>query len=191
MIGAVVAVLMALCHPAQATVIVATNTVSFEGFSGGVGQPSDYLYITYDVNETSPGVYDYDYDLSTIAPEALSSFTIGGMTDPLITTGMAISNYGHASVSGSGFDSDSVGWVWGFSSGITSDDLSFTSPIAPGSATFTANDHDIEWESGSLIPAPVPVPEPSALALLAVASAMAGCLFKYRRTPKLAVKKIS
>ena len=62
MMGTAVAALMALCHPAQATVIVATNTVSFEGISGGVAQPSDFLFITYDVNETSPGVYEYDYD---------------------------------------------------------------------------------------------------------------------------------
>lgn len=179
-----VASLIAVCIPARATVIIAPNTVSFEGLSGGVLQPSYDLSITYDVNEINPGVYEYDYDLSTTAAEKLTSFTIGGAPDPIDTDTMIISNYGHASVSGSGFDSDSVGWVWAFNSGVTSDDLSFTSDIAPGYATFTANDDDIEWSSGAMIPAPVPEPEPSSFALFAGVAALAGGLLKRRSAAK-------
>jgi hypothetical protein len=158
-------------------VVVPQQTVSYVGVSGGIAQPNDSLYITYQVNEIGSGIYEYDYDLQTINPEALTSFTIGGDGDPLDTTGMAMLGYGKAEVDASGFDGDSVGWDWGFNSDVTSDDVSFTSDVAPGYADFTVNDDDIEW--GSPAPLPAPVPEPSAFALIA-ASAFAFCLLKDR-----------
>ncbi len=177
-IVAVAVALVALSQAAKAIVIVSTNTVTFEGTSGGSPQPSDHLSITYDVNEISPGVYEYDYDLSTAVPQDLSSFTIGGSADPLNTATMTIVNYGSASQLASGFNSDSVGWVWAYSAGVTADDVSFTSDIAPGTSTFTVNDDDVEWTSGALIPAPVP--EPSSLSLLGAATALI-CVLGFRK----------
>jgi hypothetical protein len=191
-LAAVGTLLLVASFQARAAVIIATNTIAYEGTSGGNALPSDYLYITYAVNQLSNGSYEYDYDLLTVNPEKLTSFTIGGLGDPIDTQTMAIFNYGSASVTGSGFDSNSVGWVWGFNADVTSDTLSFTSYIAPGYASFTANDDDIEWESTplTLIPAPVPVPEPSSYALLGVA-ACAFCLIGLRRPAKLQTQKIS
>lgn len=162
---------------AGAIVIIAPQTVSYVGVSNGASQPNDRLYITYEVIEICAGTFEYSYDLQTMNPEALTSFTIGGGDDPLITTGMTMVDYGKADPDDSGFNSDSVGWDWGFKSNVTSDDVSFTSDVAPGYADFTANDDDIEWTSPS--PLPAPVPEPSVFTLLA-ASAFAFCLIKDR-----------
>lgn len=169
--------LAAASFQARAIIIVAPQTVSFVGVSDGASQPNNRLYITYEVNEAGSGLFEYDYNLQTINPEALTSFTIGGNGDPLDTSGMSMLNFGKAEEDASGFNSDSVGWDWGFNSDVTSDDLSFTSDIAPGYAGFTVNDDDMEWTSPALLPAPVP--EPSAFTLI-VASAFAFCLLRDR-----------
>ncbi|MGH7941266.1 MAG: PEP-CTERM sorting domain-containing protein [Limisphaerales bacterium] len=175
-IGLAIAIcIAAVSFPARAQIIIPCETESFVGISDGILQPDYCLYITYGVNEIASGLYQYDYELQTIEPEALTSFTIGGLTDPLDTTGMAMLDYGKTEVGASGFNSDSVGWDWGFNSQVTSDDVSFTSTVAPGYADFTANDDDMEWTSPGLIAAPVP--EPSTLTLL-MASAFAFCLLK-------------
>lgn len=185
LIATAIAILLAAASfQARATIVIAPQTVSFVGNSDGVIHPNNCLYITYEVNETSSGVYEYDYDLQTINPEALTSFTIGGAGDPLITTGLSMLDYGKAEAEASGFNGDSVGWDWGFNSDVTSDDVSFTSDIAPGYADFTANDDDMAWTSPALLPAPVPVPEPATLALLVASSAFAFCLLKDRLTPR-------
>jgi hypothetical protein len=167
----------AVSFQARAIVIIAPQTVSFVGVSDGVSQPNECLYITYEVNEIRSGIYEYNYDLQTVNPEALTSFTIGGTSDPLDTVGICMLDYGKTDPGASGFNSVSVGWDWGFNSHVTSDDVSFTSDVAPGYAGFTANDDDVEWSS----PAPLaaPVPEPSSFALL-IGSAFAFCLLRDR-----------
>jgi hypothetical protein len=178
---AIAILLGAASFQARAIIIIAPQTVSFVGVSDGVTHSDNRLYITYQVNELSSGIFEYDYQLQTINPEALTSFTIGGAADPLITAGMSMLDYGSAEADASGFNSDSVGWDWGFNSDVTSDDVSFTSDIAPGYADFTANDDDMAWTSPALLPAPVP--EPSTFALL-MASAFAFCLLKDRLTTR-------
>jgi hypothetical protein len=179
----VAGLLAAVAFQGRAIIVVPPQTVSFEGVSDGHTIPNDKLFITYEVTEIQTGLYEYNYALSTYTPEALTSFTIGGAADPLDTQGMKMLDYGCAEKDASGFDGNSVGWVWGFNSDVTHDDVSYTSPVAPGDAAFTVNDDDIEWGSPALIAAPVsdpaPVPEPSAMALL-VASAFAFCLLKDR-----------
>jgi len=174
---AVAIFLAAASFQARAIVVVAPQTVSFVGISDGVSQPNNCLYITYEVNEIGSGVFEYNYDLLTVNPEALTSFTIGGYGDPLNTAGISMLDYGKAEKDASGFSTDSVGWDWGFNSDITCDDVSFTSNTAPGYAGFTVNDDDMEWSSPALLPAPVP--EPSTFTLIA-ASAFAFCLLKDR-----------
>jgi hypothetical protein len=169
--------LAAASFQARAMIVIAPLTVCFEGYSGGVSHPNDCLYITYDVNEICPGVYEYSYDLLTDRPQALTSFTIGGSGDPLDTSGMSMVSYGKSDANDSGFSSDSVGWDWGFNSNVTRDDISFTSGVAPGYAGFTVNDDDMQWSSPAMLAAPVP--EPSTFAML-VASAFAFCLLKDR-----------
>ncbi len=182
MISAVAVALLAVSLvTAKATVVVATNTVVYQGLVNGVPNPGYLLDITYDVTFNG-SLYNYNYLLTTTPSESIYSFTVGGAPDPLNTATMAIVNYGGASVTGSGISNNSVGWLWGFNSGITSADVSFTSQIAPGTATFTLNDDDILWTSPPPIPAPVP--EPSTLALLGVAAAGFG-FFKNRRAVKL------
>lgn len=184
---AVASLFAAHAFQGRAIIVVPQQTVSFEGVSDGHTVPDDLLCITYEVNEINTGVYEYSYDLSTYVPEDLTSFTIGGAHDPLDTQGMKMLSYGAADQAASGFNSNSVGWDWGFNLNVTEDEVSYTSPIAPGEAAFTVNDDDIEWSSPALIPAPVsdaaPVPEPTGLALL-VASAFAFCLLKDRVTLK-------
>lgn len=177
----------AMALSASASVVVATNTVTFFGIVDGTNDPAYQLNIKYDVTLNS-GVYNYNYLLTTAPGEDLYAFTLGGAPDPIDTQTMAILSYGGASPSASGISSDSVGWIWGFNSGVTSADVSFTSDIAPGTATFTLNDDDIAWTSPPPIPAPVP--EPSSWALLA-ASAFVYGFFRFRRTPKLKLQKIS
>jgi hypothetical protein len=169
--------LAAVSFHARAIIVVAPQMVSFVGLSDGVSQPNNCLYITYEVDEIRSGIYEYNYDLLTVNPEALTSFTIGGVGDPLDTSGMSMLDYGKADADASGFNSDSVGWDWGFNSDVTSDDVSFTSDVAPGYAGFTVNDDDMEWGSPALLPAPVP--EPGTFTLL-VASAFVFCLLKDR-----------
>lgn len=177
----VAVLLAAVAYQGRAIIVVPPQTVSFEGISDGRTLPTDQLYITYEVSEIRTGVYEYSYNLSTYFPQDLTSFTIGGATDPIDTKGMIITDYGCADKDASGFNNNSVGWDWGFDSDVTHDDVSYTSPVAPGDATFTVNDDDIEWSSPALIPAPVsdpaPAPEPSVVTLL-VASAFAFCLLK-------------
>ncbi|HEX3625766.1 MAG TPA: hypothetical protein VH280_10105 [Verrucomicrobiae bacterium] len=179
---AIAILLLAASIQARANIIIAPQTVSFVGISNGRAHPNDRLYITYEVDEIRSGIFEYEYDLQTIDPKALTSFTIGGADDPLITTGLSMLDYGHAEENASGFNSDSIGWDWGFNSDVTCDHLSFISDVAPGYADFTANDDDMAWTSPALLAAPVP--EPSAFTLLAV-SAFAFCLLKDRlRTPR-------
>lgn len=179
----VAGLLAAVAFQGRAIIVIPPQTVSFEGVSDGHTIPNDKLFIAYEVTEIQTGLYEYNYDLTTCNPEALTSFTIGGAGDPIDTQGMKMLDYGYADKDASGFDSNSVGWDWGFNSDVTHDDVSYTSPIEPGDAAFTVNDDDVEWSSPALIPAPVsdtaPVPEPSAMALL-VASAFAFCLLKDR-----------
>lgn len=190
MLYAVAVAVTAMALSARATVIVSTNTVAYTGIVNGTPDPTYQLDITYDVTLDS-GVYTYNYLITTAPSESLYSFTLGGAPDPIDTQTMAIQNYGGASVSASGISANSVGWLWGFNSGITTADVSFTTSIAPGFATFTFNDDDILWSSPPPIPAPVlaPVPEPSTMALLA-ASALVFGLFRYRRTYKLSPQKV-
>src|ERR1700744_2378606 len=124
-ISAVAVALLAVSMiTAKATVIVATNTVTYQGLVNGVPNPSYLLNITYDVTLDS-GLYTYNYLLSTTPAESIYSFTIGGAPDPINTSTMAIVNYGGASVSGSGFSNNSVGWLWAFNSNISTADVSF------------------------------------------------------------------
>src|SRR5215469_9038670 len=106
------ALLLVASFQARAAVIIATNTIAYVGTSNGSQLPGSLLYITYDVNETSPGLYEYDYDLRTASPEPLTAFTIGGLPDPIDTQTMAMLNYGSSLVAASGFDNNSVGWAW-------------------------------------------------------------------------------
>jgi hypothetical protein len=181
-ISAVAALLVTGCLTANATVIVATNTATYEGVVDGTLNSHYLLNITYDVTLDS-GIYTYNYLLATVPSEDLYSFTLGGAPDPIDTQTMAIVNYGGASITASGISNDSVGWLWGFNSGVTSADVSYTSTIGPGTATFTLNDDDITWSSPS--PLPAPVPEPSSLAIMAASVAGLGFL-KYRRAAKSA-----
>ena len=71
------------CH-AKATVVVATNTVVYQGLVNGVPNPNFLLDITYDVTLNN-GLYNYNYLLTTTPSEAIYSFTIGGAPDPLNT----------------------------------------------------------------------------------------------------------
>jgi hypothetical protein len=179
---AMVAALGLLCRPAQAIVVVATNTVNFSGIYNSTPEPSYQLSITYDVTENNSGLYTYNYDLVTTPAEPIYSFSIGGVLDPIDTATM-VQSYSLAEGSpASAVLNNSVVWEWAATPpGITSDDVSFTSDLAPGLATFTVSDDDILWNSPGSIPAPVtPVPEPSAFALLT--GLAFGCgLFWYRR----------
>ena len=185
MIFAVLAAFTFLCRPAQAIVIeVGTNT--YEGITDGSMNPSYLLTIDYEVDfSSSSDLYTYDYILSTAPAESLYSFAIGGQPDPINTSGLVIVNYGGAVVGASGATGNSVVWGWGVSSAITSTTVSFTSPIGPEPATFTANDDDIAWSAPALIPAPVP--EPSFFALLTGIVFVCG-LFRYRKAVSLKPK---
>jgi len=177
---------MAVGHSARATIITeGTNTYS--GIFNGSYNPAYQLTIAYEVTLSS-GVYTYDYSLTTTPAEDLTSFTIGGNNNPINTNTLGNMIFGLASPIASGYNSDSVGWLWGFNSGVTADSVGFTSDLPPGLVSYTANDDDIEWSSPDLIPAPVP--EPSSLALLAGA-ALIFCFVKYRRPAKLQPQKIS
>jgi hypothetical protein len=187
---AIGAVCLAFCHPAQGIVVVleaGTNSYAGVDATTGLPDPTHQLAIAYEVTETtgSTPFYTYDYTLTTTPTEDLTSFTIGANTDPINTQtiGDFTFNYGQAIPAGSGFNSYSVGWDWGFNSGITTDSVGFSSYIPPGVAAYTANDDGIDWNSPALIPAPVP--EPSSLALLAAGAAVGFGLVKYRRPAKL------
>ena len=191
MVITIAVALMVVGHGARAAIIVqGTNTYAGINSLNGLPNPAYQLTIAYEVTESPSDVYTYSYTLTTTPDEDLTSFTIGGNTEPINTQtiGDFAFNYGQALPAGSGFNNFSVGWDWGFNSGITSDTVGFSSDIAPGLGTFTVNDDDIVWNSPSLIPAPVP--EPSAYALLAGAALMFG-LLKYRRPAKLQLQKIS
>jgi hypothetical protein len=184
---AIAAVLMAAALSARATIITqGTNTYS--GDFNGTFYPSYQLTIAYEVTENNSDVYTYDYTLTTTPAEDLTSFTIGGMNDPINTNTMGNLIYGMASPLGSGIRSNSVIWEWGFNSSVSSDTVGFTSDLPPSLVSFTANDDDLEWSSPALIPAPVP--EPSTYALLAGAALVFGFL-KFRRPAKLQPQKIS
>jgi hypothetical protein len=199
MVIAIAAVLMAVGHSARAIIVVMDGTNSYSGINAttGLPDPSYQLTIAYEVTETTGNnpysgnipYYTYDYTLTTTPSEDLTSFTIGGNSDPINTATINLFpfNYGVAIPAASGFNLDSVGWDWGFSSGITSDTVGFSSEIAPSLAAYTANDDGIDWSSPALIPAPVP--EPSSVALLAGAVMVVG-FFKYRRPAKLQVQEI-
>jgi hypothetical protein len=174
-----------LCRPAQAMVIIPATNVVFNGLVDGTPNPAYQLDITYDVTFSS-GLYEYDYNIATVPTENIYSFALGGPVDPINTTGLNIINYGGAVVGASGFNSQSVVWNWSFLSPATNTTVSFTSPLGPVMATFTANDDDIAWTSPPPIPAPgpvAPVPEPSTFALLTALAFVYG-LFRYRRALK-------
>jgi hypothetical protein len=182
---AVLAAFTFLCRPAQAIVLeVGTNT--YDGIVDGSLNPSYLLTIDYEVDFSSMSdLYTYQYILSTAPAENIYSFTIGGVPDPINTTGLVIVNYGGAIVGASGATGNSVIWAWGVAFPVTSTTVSFTSPIGPELATFTANDDDIAWSAPALIPAPVP--EPSSFALLTGLAFMWG-LFRYRKAISLKLK---
>jgi hypothetical protein len=187
---AVAVAFLAVGYSAQAIVMVlenGTNTYSGVDASTGLSDPAYQLTIAYEVTETTGATpyYTYDYTLTTTPGEDLTAFTIGSNTHPIdtLTIGNYTFNDGLAIPAGSGFNSYSVGWDWGFNSGITSDTVGFSSALAPGLGVYTANDDGIDWSSPSLIPAPVPVPEPSTYALLAGAILVFGFV-KYRRPAK-------
>ena len=177
MVIAIAVVLMAAGHSARAMVVIMDGTNTYKGICKSGSQ----LTIAYEVTEAS-GFYTYDYTLTTSPSVDLTSFTIGGISDPIDTQTMGNLVYGHAIPAASGFNKDSVGWDWGLNSRVTTDTVGFTSDISPKLASYTANDDDIEWTSPAFIPAPVP--EPPAAALLAGASLVFG-FFKYRRSAKL------
>jgi hypothetical protein len=183
--GVGVAAFMALCHPAQAIVIIPSTEVTFNGITNGVATSAYQLDITYDVT-FSGGLYEYDYNLVSVPAENIYSFSLGGQVDPIDTAGLNIINYGGAVVGASGFNSDSVAWAWGVSNPALNTTVSFTSPIGPQLATFTVNDDDIAWTAPPPIPAPVP--EPSTLALLSASAFVFGLAF-YRRSVKQNAEK--
>lgn len=191
-----IASLTGLCRSAlaQTNTIIAPTNVIFNGVSGGVSLPSYQLDITYDVTFTPANdLYEYDYTLTTSPSENIYSFSLGGPVDPIDTAGLTITSYGGALPSASGFNSMSVVWGWAESSATTFATISFTSPIGPQLATFTANDDDIAWYAPPPIPAPIPiapVPEPSTFALLTGLAFVYG-LFRYRRAVKQAAKKLA
>lgn len=173
---AITIALMAAGFSARAMVVIMDGSDSCQNNSSGLCQPDYQLAISYEVTETS-GIYTYDYTLTTSPSVDLTSFTIGGFSDPIDTQTMCDLVYGHASPWASGFDCNSVSWDWGRHSRVTSDTVGFTSDLPPGLAAYTANDGDIEWSSPAFIPAPVP--EPSTLALLTGTALVFG-FFKYR-----------
>jgi hypothetical protein len=155
---AAVVTFLALGACAHASIVIPSTEVSFNG----VPYSSDGLSITYEVTQ-SGGLYTYSYDLVTTPEEDLTSFTIGGALNPIDTQGVVISAYGGAISSLSGASSDSVIYEWALDSGITSADVSYTSPNAPTYATFTLNDDGVEWGSPASIPAPAAVREASTI----------------------------
>jgi len=188
----IVAALTGMSIPAQAIIVVAipTNTVTFTGIYNFAPDPAYQLSITYDVTEdNNTGLYTYNYDLVTTPAELLSSFSIGGAPDPIDTFSM-IQSYGLAESSpASAVLNNSVVWEWAAGNDIPSDDVSFTSTIAPGYATFTVSDDDIDWTSPMSIPAPIAsVPEPSSFGLLAVAAFAFGVV-RYRKAASMASAK--
>lgn len=191
-IFAVALATLVLCRPAQAAVIIPSTNVVFNGVINGVSTSAYQLDITYDVNfNATSSLYEYDYTLTTVPAENLYSFSLGGAIDPIDTAGLSILSYGGAVPAASGTNAVSVVWQWSVLSPVTTASVSFTSPIAPQLATFTANDDDIAWTAPPPIPAPIPVapvPEPSTFALLTGIAFVAG-LFRYRRALKLAAKK--
>lgn len=113
------------------------------------------LTITYEVTE-SAGLYTYCYALSTSPGEQLTSFTIGGSPDPVVTDTAVISSYGGADTSLSGVTGDSIIYQWDFNAGVTNADVSYTSSYGPTLATFTLNGDGDTWGSPPSIPAPIP-----------------------------------
>lgn len=150
--------LLAMGLSAHADIVIPSTEVSFNG----IPYFSDALSITYEVTETA-GLYTYSYDLATTPAEYLTSFTIGGALNAIDTQSVFISSYGGADPFLSGVTGDSVIYEWDFNSGITSADVSYTSPNAPMFATFTLNGDGVEWTAPDSVPAPSPVPEASTL----------------------------
>ncbi len=145
---------LGLC--ARASIVIPPTLVDFNG----VPYSSDGLSITYEVTQDS-GLYTYSYAFVTTPANPLTSFTLGGALNPVDTQSVFISSYGAADPFLSGVTSDSIIFEWDAGSGVTSDDVSYTSPNAPILATFTVNDDDVEWGSPNSIPAPAAVPEAS------------------------------
>jgi hypothetical protein len=158
-------------------VIIPSTNVLFTAIYNDAPAPGYDLSITYDVTQTG-SLYEYDYTLNTSPAEDITSFSIGGALDPINTAGLIITA---ADGAVAGTNSMSVAWSWGIESGVTNAFVSFTSPIAPEYATFTASDDDLVWTAPPPIPAPVP--EPSSLAIVA-ASAFGYGLYRFRRNVK-------
>lgn len=136
---------------AQAGIIIPPTTVTFDSSP----TPGYELTIIYEVTQ-SAGLYTYSYALSAPAATPLTSFTIGGAPDPVVTESAVITSYGGADTSLSGVTADSIVYQWDFNSGITTADISYTSAYGPTLATFTLNDDGVVWGSPPGIPAPVP-----------------------------------
>ncbi len=148
----VVVALMAIGFSARAQLVIGSAT--YVGQSGGSSTPFD-LTIDYSVTQTGSS-YLYSYTFSTSLAAQLLSFTLGGSTDPIDTQGLVISDFG---LTDTGLDAvldNSVVFGWDANAGVTNDTVAFTSPLAPGTATFTMNGPDILWTSPPSIPAPVP-----------------------------------
>jgi hypothetical protein len=148
---AALAVSLALGFSARAGIIIPPTTVTFNGNP----TPDYVLTITYGVTE-SASLYTYSYALSVSPGEQLTSFTIGGAPDPVVTDTAVISSYGGADTSLSGITGDSIIYQWDFNAGITTADVSYTSAYGPTLATFTLNGDDDTWGSPPGIPAPIP-----------------------------------
>ena len=154
----VVAAFAAIGLSSQAQIIPPT-IVTYTGVSNG--QPvENQLSIKYEVTE-SANLYTYSYTFVTTPGVALSSFALGGPTDPVDTQGIVISNPGLTDPGLDGVTANSIIFGWDIPADVTKDTIAFTSPNAPGYATFSMNDDDIVWTSPPSIPAPEPVPEPT------------------------------
>jgi hypothetical protein len=150
----VVAASVAIGFSAGAQIVLGPTPMTFIGQSGGTNTPFD-LTITYTVTKSGSS-YLYSYSLTTTPLEQLLSFTLGGVTDPVDTQGLAITDLGQTDGALDGVTANSVVFGWDANADVTSDTVGFTSPLAPGFATFTLNGDDILWTSPPPIPAPVP-----------------------------------
>jgi len=148
----VITVLAAIGFSAGAQIVVGSG--SFIGQSGGTNGPWN-LTINYTVTKTGSS-YFYSYNFVTTPSEQLLSFTLGGVTDPVDTQGLVLSELGLTDPALDGVTANSVVFGWDVGADVTTDTVGFTSPLAPGLATFTLNGDDILWGSPPPIPAPVP-----------------------------------
>lgn len=156
--GAVLA-FAAMQYSAQATIILSGTATS----NGNSPHSGNMLTINYTVDDTA-GLYTYTYNLSTAPGEGLTSFTIGGSSDPIFTQTLTVlpgSQLASAVIPG-------VSVAYYFSGVITGGTVSFTSDYGPGMFSWGVNDLSVTWNNPPLIPAPVPEPATVLAGLLMV-----------------------